>query len=61
MNLEDMCPDRLKTRLRDMGPERLPGIEEIRLEISDWLAAEAGPTTSSKALGAVGAQKPVWR
>ena len=42
MNLEDMCPERLKMRLRDMGPERLAGIEEILLEISDWLATEAG-------------------
>ena len=48
MNLEDMCPERLKARLRDMGPERLPGIEEILLEISDWLATEAGLEKGTK-------------
>ena len=55
MNLDDVCPERLRVRLRDMGPERLPGIKEILLEILDWLATETGPTAGTKALGAVGA------
>ena len=53
-NLEEMCPDRFKTRVSDMGPERLPEIEQILLEISDWLATEAGPGSKSQASGAVG-------
>ena len=46
-----MCSDRLKTRIADVGPERLAGIEEIFLEISDRFAAEALSGSKSQTLG----------
>ena len=52
MLLEDMCPERLRARLRDHGPERWPTLWNVRREISDWLADKLAKPHTSQALGA---------
>ena len=51
MSFDDMCPERLRNRLRDFRPERWPTTEDVRQEISDWLSEEFSRT--HKAIGAV--------
>ena len=41
LSLQEMCPGRLRSHIRLLGPERLPDCEAIRTAISDWLCNEA--------------------
>ena len=52
MCVEDMCPERLRNRLRDFGVERWPTIGDVRQEIADWLSEEASRASKGKAIGA---------
>ena len=54
MSLEDMCPERLRNRLRDRT-ERWPTSDDVHQEIADWLSEEASRAPKGKAIAAVSA------
>ena len=40
LNLEEMCPEPVRKRLRDSSPEKVATYELMRAEISEWVAEE---------------------